>query len=166
MKKIFVVSFCILFSSLVFTQIPELGISKNFADTCTINFAKPDSGQFIRMYPLNFSDTAKNSNIILRPEFYDTLTLIITSLPNCIFELSSHSDSKGPDAQNLATTKKRAQSMMLFLIQKCGLKKKNLIARGYGDKRLLNSCDDGVECTPEQHARNRRIELKIVGFTE
>lgn len=166
MRRTLFISLCVLFTLKIFTQIPELGISKNFADICTINFTKPDSGQFIRMYPIHFSDTAKNSNIILRPEFYDTLTLIITSLPNCIFELSAHSDSPGPDAQNLNTTKKRAQSMMLFLIQKCGLKKKNLIARGYGDKYLLNSCDDGVECTLEQHARNRRMELKIVGFIE
>lgn len=166
MKKntyIFLFCFC---STNIFSQIPELGISKNFADTCTINFAKPDSGQFIRMYPIHFADTTEKNNIVLKQEFYDTLTLIMTTLPNCVFELSAHSDSKGPDPQNMNVTKKRAQNMMLYMLQKCGIKKKNIIAKGYGDSQLLNQCDDGVECTPAQHAVNKRMELKIIGFIE
>jgi outer membrane protein OmpA-like peptidoglycan-associated protein len=166
MKKIFCILVFCASATILFSQIPELGVSKNFADTSTINFAKPDSGQFIRLYPVHFADTTEKNNIVLKQEFYDTLTFIITSLPACIFELSAHSESKGPDQQNISVTKKRAQNMMLYLMQKCGIQKKNIIATGYGDTQLLNQCDDGIECTPEQNAVNRRMELKIIGFIE
>ncbi|MBC8045675.1 MAG: OmpA family protein, partial [Fimbriimonadaceae bacterium] len=158
--------FFLITSIVSFSQIPELSISKKFADTCTINFSKPDSGQFIRMYPVNFLDTTNSEKVFLDDAFYDTLTMIINSLPNCKFELASHSDSYGQDPKNINITKKRAQGLMLYLMQQCGVQKKNIIARGYGEQQLLNNCDDGIECTKEQHTVNRRIELKIIGFIE
>jgi outer membrane protein OmpA-like peptidoglycan-associated protein len=139
-------------------------VSKIFADTCTINFAQPDSGQYIRIYPIHFVDTNAKGNVVLKDAFYDTLVYIMSTLPNCIFELGMHSDANGPDEKNLAITRKKAQNMMLYMIQKCAVRKKNIKFAGYGEKQLLNACDDDVVCSAEQHAVNKRMELKVIGF--
>jgi len=35
-------------------------------------------------------------------------------------------------------------------------------ASGKGETELLNNCTDDVKCTDEEHATNRRTEIKIV----
>jgi outer membrane protein OmpA-like peptidoglycan-associated protein len=43
-----------------------------------------------------------------------------------------------------------------------GIDAKRLKAIGYGETKLLNTCSNGVVCTPEEHAKNRRAEFKII----
>jgi outer membrane protein OmpA-like peptidoglycan-associated protein len=38
----------------------------------------------------------------------------------------------------------------------------HLVARGYGETRLVNGCSNGVPCTEEQHQANRRTEFKVL----
>ena len=38
-----------------------------------------------------------------------------------------------------------------------------MAAKGYGETRLVNKCSNGVQCTDEEHARNRRTEFRILG---
>ncbi len=76
-------------------------------------------------------------------------------------ELSSHTDSKAGDAYNLALSLKRAKAAVDYMVGK-GIDKKRLKAVGYGETKLLNKCGNGVECTDDEHAKNRRTEFKIV----
>ena len=48
-----------------------------------------------------------------------------------------------------------------YLVEK-GISGSCLEATGYGESQLLNECADGVECTEEQHAVNRRTEFKVI----
>ena len=43
-----------------------------------------------------------------------------------------------------------------------GIDKKRLKAIGYGETKLLNKCGNDVDCTDDEHAKNRRTEFKIV----
>jgi len=48
-----------------------------------------------------------------------------------------------------------------YLISK-GITKKRLVAKGYGETKLLNHCKNGVECSEEEHQVNRRTEFMIL----
>jgi outer membrane protein OmpA-like peptidoglycan-associated protein/tetratricopeptide (TPR) repeat protein len=91
----------------------------------------------------------------------DKVVSVMQSNPNLMVELSSHTDSKSSDQFNNALSQKRAKTAVDYMISK-GVSKSRLKAIGYGETRLLNKCKDGVECTDEEHAKNRRTEFKIV----
>jgi outer membrane protein OmpA-like peptidoglycan-associated protein len=78
-------------------------------------------------------------------------------------ELSSHTDSRGSRRYNQSLSQKRAQSCVDYLIEK-GVPKSKIVARGYGESRLVNKCKDGVDCPEEEHQENRRTEVKILGL--
>ena len=76
-------------------------------------------------------------------------------------ELSSHTDARGSDAYNLKLSQARAQSCVDYLISK-GVKKNQIVAKGYGETQLINKCKNGVECPEDLHQENRRTEVKIL----
>jgi len=91
----------------------------------------------------------------------DKVIAIMLSNPNLMVELSSHTDSRSSDQFNLALSQKRAKTAVDYMIAK-GVDKKRLKAIGYGETKLLNKCSNNVECTDEEHGKNRRTEFKIV----
>ncbi len=91
----------------------------------------------------------------------DKVVAVMQSNAGLMVELSSHTDSKSSDVFNNALSQKRAKTAVDYMIAK-GINKSRLKAVGYGETRLLNKCKDGVECTDEEHAKNRRTEFKIV----
>lgn len=86
--------------------------------------------------------------------------------PNLTLELGSHTDSRGSSASNLELSNKRAKSAVNYLIQKGDIAKSRVVSRGYGENILLNNCANGAKCSEEDHAINRRTELKIIGITD
>lgn len=80
--------------------------------------------------------------------------------PTITIEISSHTDSRSTADYNLKLSQKRAQEVVNYLVKR-GIDKSRLTAVGYGESRLLNRCKDGVECSEEEHAKNRRTEFKI-----
>ncbi len=45
-------------------------------------------------------------------------------------------------------------------IEKKGIPKTNLIAKGFGYTKQINNCGDNLICTDAKHALNRRTEIK------
>jgi outer membrane protein OmpA-like peptidoglycan-associated protein len=80
---------------------------------------------------------------------------------NIKVELSAHTDSRGAAKDNQTLSQKRAQSCVDYLIKK-GVPKANIVAKGYGESKLVNKCADKVECTEEEHQANRRTEIKVL----
>ncbi len=76
-------------------------------------------------------------------------------------ELSGHTDSKSSTEYNQQLSQKRAESAKAYMVDK-GIAPERVQAVGYGESRLLNHCSDGVECSDEEHAVNRRLEVKIL----
>jgi outer membrane protein OmpA-like peptidoglycan-associated protein len=91
----------------------------------------------------------------------DKLAAFLLENLNIKVELSAHTDSRGSSKDNLNLSQKRAQSCVDYLIQK-GVPKANIVAKGYGEGKLVNKCSDGVECTEEEHQANRRTEIKVL----
>lgn len=91
----------------------------------------------------------------------DKVIGVLQANPNIMIELSSHTDSRSSDEFNMALSQKRAKAAVDYIMSK-GIDKKRLKAIGYGETRLLNKCGNGVECSDEEHAKNRRTEFKII----
>lgn len=77
-------------------------------------------------------------------------------------EIMSHTDSRGNAQYNKALSQRRAQSVVDYLASK-GIARSRMVAKGYGEERLVNNCKDGVECSEQQHAQNRRTEFRLLG---
>jgi len=107
-------------------------------------------------YDLDKWDVRPDARIIL-----DSLAGILTSNPNLVIELASHTDSRAPAPYNLELSKKRAQSCVNYLTQK-GIVKDRLQAVGYGETKLVNDCSDDVDCSEEEHQQNRRTTVRII----
>jgi len=74
---------------------------------------------------------------------------------------SAHTDSRGKSRYNKWLSRKRAQAAMSYLIDR-GIKANRIIAKGYGETKLLNNCDDGVDCDEKYHQENRRTEVRLL----
>lgn len=101
----------------------------------------------------------------LRPEAIKGLNKLIQLLdnnPNIIVELSAHTDSRGDKTANLALSQRRANSVMQYIKQRMTIDDSRIVAKGYGESKLVNSCADGVRCSEEMHQKNRRTELTII----
>jgi outer membrane protein OmpA-like peptidoglycan-associated protein/tetratricopeptide (TPR) repeat protein len=107
-------------------------------------------------YDLDKADLRKESKIIL-----DSIAVILKTNPNISIELSSHTDSRAPDDYNMKLSQRRAQSCVDYLLEK-GIEKGRMLAKGYGETKLMNECADGVDCTEEQHQENRRTSIRIL----
>lgn len=93
----------------------------------------------------------------------DKLVKILNDNPTMKIELNSHTDSRGSDDYNQVLSEKRAKSAVEYIISN-GISRVRIEAKGYGESRLLNACDDGVECEDDQHQENRRTEFTIVDY--
>jgi len=91
----------------------------------------------------------------------DKLVKIMKDNPSWEVELGSHTDSRGSDAYNEELSQKRSESAVNYIVSQ-GISRDRITAKGYGESQLVNKCDDGVQCTEEQHRKNRRTEFKIL----
>ena len=101
---------------------------------------------------------------VIRPdaaEELDKIVQVMTELPNIRIELSSHTDSRATDKYNLALSQRRANSTKNYLVSR-GINLSRIKAVGYGESQLVNGCSNGIECSEEEHGRNRRTEFEII----
>lgn len=91
----------------------------------------------------------------------DQLASILVANPEIRLELGSHTDSRGESDYNLRLSERRANAAIEFMISR-GVEAARMQGTGYGETALLNHCIDGITCTEEEHAMNRRTEIRIV----
>jgi outer membrane protein OmpA-like peptidoglycan-associated protein len=90
----------------------------------------------------------------------DRLSTLLLNNPSISIELASHTDCQGNNAYNQNLSQKRAQSAVNYIVTK-GISKSRLIARGYGENRLQETCAC-EDCTDDQHQRNRRTSFTVL----
>src|SRR5690606_22141446 len=91
----------------------------------------------------------------------DKLVKILKDNPKIRIELSSHTDDRASDAYNLELSQRRAESAVQYLVSQ-GIEPDRLVARGYGESRLLIQ----NASTEEEHQKNRRTEFKVIEVEE
>ena len=100
----------------------------------------------------------ESSRDVLTGESYKLLENVAKVMTNNLkyqLEISGYTDSSGGAAGNLALSKKRANKVKQFLIDK-GVEAERLSAEGYGSKNPIADNE-----TKEGRAKNRRVELKV-----
>lgn len=73
----------------------------------------------------------------LRPESMVSLDRLVETLndnPNIVIELGSHTDARASDEYNMDLSRRRAQSVVNYLIEK-GINRDRLVAKGYGESQ-------------------------------
>lgn len=121
---------------------------------------KLEKGKTYRLENIHYDFDKDN----IRPDaalILDELVNTLNEYPELKIELSSHTDSRGGDAYNLDLSQRRAQSAVNYLISK-GIAKDRMVAKGYGETRLLNHCSNGVDCSPAEHQANRRTDFTVL----
>lgn len=112
------------------------------------------------LYDFDKSDIRADAALIL-----DNVVSVMQANPSLRIELSSHTDSRGNDNYNMKLSQRRADAAVNYLMSK-GISKSRLVAKGYGESRLVNGCANGVNCSDEQHQENRRTEIKILDYSK
>lgn len=106
----------------------------------------------------NFNDAT------LRPDARKDLDLLVSLLrqqPTITIELASHTDCRGSAKYNQDLSQRRANGVVDYLVSK-GISRSRLKPVGYGESEPRNNCQDGISCTEQEHARNRRTEVRIL----
>ncbi len=99
----------------------------------------------------------------LRPEFIKDMNKIIRSLrryKKATVYIGAHADAQGTREYNKKLSDKRAATIVAFLKSK-NIDTGRIQAFGFGEELILNLCSDGVECSDEEHSKNRRVEIKV-----
>lgn len=110
------------------------------------------------LYDFDKSNIRPDAAIIL-----DNVVSVMKQNPSLKIELSSHTDSRGNDKYNLELSQRRAEAAVNYLVAN-GIERNRLIAKGYGETKLLNRCANGVNCSEEEHQANRRTEIKVLNY--
>jgi outer membrane protein OmpA-like peptidoglycan-associated protein len=106
----------------------------------------------------NFNDAT------LRPDARKDLDLVVSLMkqqPAITVELASHTDCRGNDRYNEELSQRRANGVVEYLVTQ-GIGRNRLRPVGYGESEPRNKCTDGSDCTEQEHARNRRTEVRIL----
>lgn len=93
----------------------------------------------------------------------DKLVETLKSNPTVKIELSSHTDSRGKDEYNKWLSQKRAESAVQYLVKQ-GISNERLVAKGYGEEKIINRCANDIKCSKVEHQENRRTEFKVTSY--
>lgn len=102
--------------------------------------------------------TNPNSSDVLKIE---KMLLLLEINPTSQLEINAYADSRASDNYNLILSERRADWIKSYLIRK-GVDGERMVINAYGEGKLVNDCQDGVDCPDKDHALNRRAELRII----
>lgn len=101
----------------------------------------------------------QQSKARIEPASYEELDVLVEMLKNnnkMVIQLEGHTDYMGPAKQNLDLSEKRVVAVKDYLVNK-GVAKSRIKTKAFGGTKPLSRDD-----TPEAHAANRRVEVRIL----
>jgi len=115
-----------------------------------------EGSDLLRLFqPVKFlsgkTELATISRLVLR----DVAAVINEHAEWTSIEIGGHTDATGAAAANLALSQGRAEAVRDALVA-AGVSKDRLVAKGYGESKLLSTDNDAVA-----HAKNRRVEFRV-----
>ncbi len=149
-----------LSSEAIYETTKGLDRSKDLYVKIKLSMQQPAAEAVIRLDKIYYDYDKFN----IKPRAAEELTRLIklmNDFPDMTIELSSHTDSRGSDDYNLKLSQNRADAAVAYIIGK-GISKNRIVAKGYGETKLVNECANGVDCSEAKHQENRRTEFKIV----
>ncbi len=85
------------------------------------------------------------------------LAFIVQTNPDATFVIEGHTDSFGGDDFNLELSRKRAEAVRLWLVERLRIDASNIQVVGMGKTKPIVS----TAGTAEQQALNRRVEIVV-----
>lgn len=111
--------------------------------------------------PINYELGSARLTSEARSLIDNKLLKLMKDKPNIRIEIAAHTDSRGSADANQSLSQARAESVVNYLVGR-GIQRSRLVAKGYGESKLKNRCADGVNCTEDEHAKNRRTEFRVL----
>ena len=161
-----------------------LTLAQNFSveastiiDTIVVKNDLPRQYGYLIEFPIQLEKIIMNKSFELQNIYYEynsarltaearleleKLLRILTDNPQIQVQIGSYCDSRGSEEYNKKLSQARAQSVVDFLKYN-GIAQNRVYPKGFGESEILNQCKDGVECSEEEHAINRRTTFKIIG---
>lgn len=136
-----------------------------------------DLVQDLDLNPFDYENAIKVEGIYydldkanIRPDaarILDSLVITLNRYPKVRIELGSHTDCRADSAYNENLSQRRADSAVSYIIRQ-GIDSARLVAKGYGESKLVNDCAcEGSyvkrQCAEEEHQMNRRTTVKLLG---
>lgn len=90
----------------------------------------------------------------------DKLAFLMRENSKIVVKLNGQTDIRGERNDNLVLSQELAETAKNYLVSK-GVPAANIIARGYGDRYIINKCKRGVECSIPEQMVNNRIEIVV-----
>lgn len=102
----------------------------------------------------------RTGKAVIKPQSFgilDAITSIMKNNPHVrMVEVAGHTDNDGPDDFNMGLSKRRASSVMKYLLEQ-GIEAERLQSQGYGETEPMDS-----NRTEFGRANNRRVEFRIL----
>ncbi len=106
-------------------------------------------------------DTGK---AVIKPQYDDQIKNVadfMTTYPETTAVIEGHTDNVGKESSNVTLSKKRAESVRTYLIEKFGIAPGRLTAKGFGSSKPVAD-----NKTAEGRQKNRRIDAVIETMTK
>jgi outer membrane protein OmpA-like peptidoglycan-associated protein/Tol biopolymer transport system component len=135
----------------------NLNVPRDYSVVPTPNIAEGIVFRLKNIY-YNFNDAS------IRPDAHEDLNAVVAMMkkyPDMEIELSSHTDSRGSVNFNKDLSQRRADNAAQYLFLR-GIDAMRVKPVGHGESKLLNYCSDDVNCSEQEHANNRRTEVRII----
>ncbi|WP_222983918.1 OmpA family protein [Flagellimonas meishanensis] len=138
-------------------ELAALEKAKRDAEDAERNKIKSEIEQLSNVYfKLNSSYLTTQDKAIL-----DKLVSLMQTNPDLVIEVSAHTDSRGTDTYNQWLSERRAERTVEYVLSK-GISGDRIKREAFGETKLTNECEDGVNCPEEKHRKNRRSEFTIL----
>ena len=122
------------------------------------------NNQVIQLYHIYFerNDISLNANA---EGDLDILFEVLQKHPKMKGEIMAHADARASHAYNFKLSQERADAARTYLVKK-GIDPFRLRAHGYGETMPKTHCPSPESCSEEEHARNRRVEFRVIDTGE
>ena len=106
---------------------------------------------------LNLNVQFETDKADIRPQFHDEVGKVADFMkenPTVTALVEGHTDNVGSAEYNMKLSQKRAESVVNYLVDKFGIERSRLSAKGYGETRRI-----AYNTNPEGRAKNRRVNV-------
>ena len=146
------------------SPVTSKGIERSVT-TITANFVMSPDKKAIpitELYPIYFDfnkfDIRRDGTV----ELDRIVNLMISTYPNMVIKIESHTDSRGTHEYNDMLSVERANATYKYLIENGVDPNRITEYKGHGERKLTNACDGSINCKEEQHQLNRRTQFIVV----
>ena len=112
---------------------------------------------------VEFAANAATLSAVDREVVAEKLLFLMRERSNIRIQINAHTDSRGSGNKNLNLSEQRAGAVADYLVEH-GINRSRIVSKGYGETQLLNRCQDGVNCSEEEHQINDRVEFRVLNL--